>query len=75
MGGRAAIAYFVAGALALAVAAPALAGPAEDEALLSAAYNLDLPAVKAALAKGASPNAHRGRTALGGRGLEYFGHV
>lgn len=53
----------------------AWAGPGEDKALLDAAFELNIPAIKAALAKGANPNAYNGNklwgtplsvTALGG---------
>lgn len=39
------------------IAVSVWAGPAEDEALVEAAENLDIDAVKAALEKGANPNA------------------
>jgi ankyrin repeat protein len=45
--------------LALAIAAPAWAGVAEDKALVYAAFNLDIEGVKIALAKGADPNTKR----------------
>lgn len=57
----------------------AWAGPREDKPLLDAAFELNIPAVKAALAKGANPNAYDGNklagtplsvTALGGPGEE-----
>ena len=51
--------------LALAIAVPALAGGAEDKALLDAAFEVNIPAVKAALAKGANPNAYNGNKAWG----------
>jgi ankyrin repeat protein len=53
----------------------AWAGPSEDKLLLDAAFELDIPAIKGALAKGANPNAYNGgnfagtplsATALGG---------
>jgi hypothetical protein len=38
----------------------AIAGPAEDKALLDAAFDVNVAAVKAALSKGANPNAYAG---------------
>src|SRR6266516_4565465 len=52
--------------LALAITASAWGGPAEDKALIEAAFNLDIEGVKAALAKGADPNAKK--SDLGPRG-------
>ena len=52
----------------------AIAGPAEDKALLDAAFDANVAAVKAALSKGANPNAYVGvltplnAAALGGLG-------
>jgi hypothetical protein len=45
--------------LAVAIAVPAWAGAAQDKALLEAAFSLDIEGVKAALAKGADPNAKK----------------
>lgn len=58
---------FAAATLALAVAASAWAGAAEDKALQDAALALDIEGVKVALRKGANPNASVGNqgTALG----------
>jgi ankyrin repeat protein len=43
----------------------ARAGSADDKALLDAAFDLNIPAVKAALAKGANPNAYDGNKLAG----------
>jgi hypothetical protein len=40
----------------------AWAGPSEDKLLLDAAFELDIPAIKGALAKGANPNAYMAAT-------------
>lgn len=59
------------------IAVSAWAGPAEDEALYEAAHKLNLDAVKAALEKGANPNAvlYPSRTPLRAVALgAYFSH-
>jgi ankyrin repeat protein len=50
----------MASAVALGGATHAIAGPAEDNALLDAAFDVNVAAVKAALSKGANPNAYAG---------------
>src|SRR5947209_8780716 len=49
----------------VAVAVPAWAGTAEDKVLLDAGFELNVPAVKAALARHANPNAYDGNNLAG----------
>jgi hypothetical protein len=52
--------------LAFAITASAWAGPAEDKALIEAAFGLDIEGVQAALAKGADPNSKKSDLTPGG---------